>query len=256
MADYSDIGLNQFLVPTTNQVSLGGTLNSYDANSAFDAGIISAYNIKNFSFNAGTGGTLTLGGADNANGYLRIVDSGGTQRVLLNNEGVYIYNGSITIENGLGSKIIDGDGLTTYNFKSDENDDADSGTIGYDTTTGTAYTDLPNTLSLQVNKDSKILLLAHTMVRNNDGPTNTHFLINIQRSTDGTTYVNYSNSGPWYLYETTGEEFANTFFSWWDIFDTNTGGSYNYWKFTLQWKVDGGTAYLYDRRLAYLVLGY
>src|SRR3990167_8720772 len=65
-----------------------------------DAAITSA-KIDNFSFNQGTGGTLTLGGTNNGDGVLNVNNSVGSNVVTLNNTGLTITNGSVTIQNDL-----------------------------------------------------------------------------------------------------------------------------------------------------------
>lgn len=107
MADYTDIGLDQFL-KNTNQVSFGGTVTSYNSN--FDQNTISGYNIRNFSFSAGTGGTLALGGSLNSNGYLSVRNDSGTEIVKIDTDGISVKDGG-----GTEHVKIDETGLNVYN---------------------------------------------------------------------------------------------------------------------------------------------
>ena len=89
-ADYTDIGLNNFLQPIDAPVTVvnAGTVSAYDFTSVNQRGIvsnmmlgsISADNIKagTMTFERSSGGTLTLGGTANGNGVLNVNDAAGT----------------------------------------------------------------------------------------------------------------------------------------------------------------------------------
>lgn len=71
--------------------------------------ILSAVGID---FDWGTGGTLTLGGRDNVNGQLKMLNAAGTQIGKWDNDGIQISSGNINL--GDGNFIVDTDGeLTT-----------------------------------------------------------------------------------------------------------------------------------------------
>jgi len=255
MTDYSQLGLNSSLQPINSPVTNSGFtasfIDSYTYNSTNDRNAVSIYNIKNFSFNAGTGGTLTLGGLNDGNGILQIKDSGGTQRVVLNNEGITVNDGSIVIKNSLGSVIMNQTGLTTYNFKSDSR--SESTVVN---TAGTTYSTIGSvTLDFDLNKKCNVLFLASTMARNTLGSTNSTFRIGLYKSTDGTSYSLDTSSQTWYIYEPLGEEFTNKFQSGMLFYEIDASGTYNYWRSTLEWMVSAGTAYCYNRQLNYVVLG-
>lgn len=140
--------LNQFLQPndapvTQNRNFVGGL----DFNTRYDRDAVTAMNLKNLSvttakigsaavgnaqlgtavigtaqigtlsFNQITGGTATLGGTTNGNGLLNVKDASGSNIVTLDNSGIMVNNGSITIKNSGGTSIIDSSGLiSTANF--------------------------------------------------------------------------------------------------------------------------------------------
>jgi len=103
----------------------------------FDAqnerGVIPAAKIKNFSFNQGQGGTLTLGGPNDGNGVLFIKNStGGTI--------VKIDSNSMVINNISGLNVVDSIGLNSITtFPNDYYFD-ESGV----STTSETYVDVPN----------------------------------------------------------------------------------------------------------------
>ena len=76
---------------------------------------VTSAKINDFSFNQGTGGTLTLGGTLNGNGVLSVKNSSGAEVVALNKDGITVTNGSITIQNSLGTNIIDSNGIVSTN---------------------------------------------------------------------------------------------------------------------------------------------
>lgn len=245
MADYSEIGLNLFL-NSTNAVSFAGTITSY--NSGFDSGAIDAYSIKNFNFNAGSGGTLTLGGGDNANGYLRVLDSAGTQKVLINNEGIRVTDGSIVIENNLGSTIMDNKGLTTVNFRSYATSE-----FGSATQDGTTLSLMGGmSVSFEMDKDVNILAFFYDYGYNNDAGGGVNHSMTMYKSTDGTTYTAPSYSMSYDTYSNLLQPITG----YW-LFNVDGSGSYTYWKLDVEWKKnDGsGTAISLNRNLTYVVLG-
>lgn len=76
---------------------------------------IGTANIGTLSFNEITGGTATLGGTSNGNGLLRVNNAGGTQIVTINNQGIQVTGGSISISNTSGSIVLDSNGLVSKN---------------------------------------------------------------------------------------------------------------------------------------------
>lgn len=113
---------------------------SIDTAKIQDASITSA-KIDNFSFNQGTGGTLTLGGTLNGNGLLVVKNSAGAAIVNVNNTGITVTGGSINVVNSAGSTIVDPIGLNSIsNFQSGQIFD----TSTYNTTS-TNFTDLGST---------------------------------------------------------------------------------------------------------------
>lgn len=67
------------------------------------------------SFGQASGGTLTLGGDNNAGGIMSVLDSTGSEKVLINSDGITITDGKITIQDALGSTVLDSVGLVSEN---------------------------------------------------------------------------------------------------------------------------------------------
>ena len=116
----------------------------------FDAqnerGVIPAAKIKNFSFNQGQGGTLTLGGVNDGNGVLFIKNDAGGTVVRADGTGIIINSLS-------GTTVIDSTGLNCFNnFNSDFFEINNSGTA-----IGTAPTSLGTINPFVLSRNTKIL---------------------------------------------------------------------------------------------------
>jgi hypothetical protein len=81
--------------------------------------VASIMNTIGLNFDWGTGGTLTLGGKDNTNGTLRVLDASGNQIGSWTKDGVTIKNGQINMNDG---NIWDKNGLTIKNGQINMND--------------------------------------------------------------------------------------------------------------------------------------
>lgn len=119
--DNSNIGLNANLQPLDSPiVNYQGAVTSYDFSADNDRSAISLAKIKNLDFSTAFGGTLTLGGNGNGNGQLFVQDSSGSTIVTLNNAGVAVTGGNISVYNASGSLTFDANGLVSAtNFASD-----------------------------------------------------------------------------------------------------------------------------------------
>lgn len=92
-------------------------LNGAITNVKIGTAAIGTANIGTLSFNQISGGTANLGGTTNGNGLLSLKNAAGSEIVKLDNTGMTVTNGSITINNSGGSAIIDSSGLVgTSNF--------------------------------------------------------------------------------------------------------------------------------------------
>lgn len=79
--------------------------------------VIGTANIGTLSFNQISGGTAILGGTTNGNGLLSVRNQLGNEIVKLDNTGLTVTNGSVTIQNSGGTNVIDATGLvSTANF--------------------------------------------------------------------------------------------------------------------------------------------
>jgi hypothetical protein len=82
--------------------------------------VVKSRHIGDISWDKGQGGTLTLGGADNTNGILSIKDSSGDEKIIMDNEGITINTGKLTIKDEDESTVIDSKGLvSTTSFQFD-----------------------------------------------------------------------------------------------------------------------------------------
>lgn len=125
--DYTNLGLNSNLQPINSPIveNAEKKVTAYDFNANYERNTVTAMNIQNFSFSQGQGGTLALGGAGNGNGVMSVYDTGGTEHVRLDNTGLTVSDGSITLKNASGTSFVDSAGLvaaaitnygTTYTF--------------------------------------------------------------------------------------------------------------------------------------------
>lgn len=132
--------LNDLLQPTNSPIAQQqGAVSSYEFSQQNERNTVDLVHIRNFSFSAGTGGTLTLGGASNGNGVLLVKDSGGTTKVTADNAGITITDGKLTFLNTAGGTVLDGSGIvSSVNFANDQVSDNTTRT-----TTSTSYVDVP-----------------------------------------------------------------------------------------------------------------
>ena len=113
MTDYTALGLDNNLQPVNSPVAgySGKDVTGYDFSSNFERNTVTAMNIRDFSFSNGQGGTLALGGSGNGNGVMEVYDTGGTEHVRLDNTGLTVSDGSITLKNAGGTSFVDSKGL-------------------------------------------------------------------------------------------------------------------------------------------------
>lgn len=186
MKDYTDLGLNKNLrsIDSLGSATSRAFVRGSDFDIRNDRGIISSAKIKNlavttakiddlavtsakilnFSFNSGTGGTLTLGGAGNGNGVMLVKDSGGTTKVTADNTGITINDGKLTFLNTGGGTVLDGSGLvSSTNFVNEGLDDNTTFT-----TSSTTLVDVTGAAlaSLVVSRDVNALVYLVTYGRN------------------------------------------------------------------------------------------
>lgn len=91
--------LNEQLTPNDSPIALNqGATPSYLFDAMFERNAVSLSKIKNFSFSAGTGGTLTLGGTNNGNGLFQLKDVNGTKIIQGDNQGHHYYGTLSTTE--------------------------------------------------------------------------------------------------------------------------------------------------------------
>lgn len=111
------------------------------------------YNIENFTFDKGQGGTLTLGGMNNTNGSLSVKDSSGNTIITLDNTGETINNGKLTIKDNTGTTIIDGTGLvSSSNFSTNSLDVSDQSGSVFTNSSFSDVVSVPSSLSLTLSR--------------------------------------------------------------------------------------------------------
>ena len=138
MSDYSKLGFDANLQPLTGP-KVNTPQSAYGFASDNAKGAVNSYNVKNLRWDKASGGTATLGGRDNGNGLLEVLDETGATIVQANKDGLTITDGNIIVQDGDGTTIIDSGGLVSAaNFNL-------LGTTvqSTDTTTGTVYAPLP-----------------------------------------------------------------------------------------------------------------
>lgn len=185
--------LDQFLFPKDSPYAQNAAaVNSFDFNSGYDRNTVTTQKIRDFSFNSGQGGTLTLGGSGNGNGILRVLDSGGTQRVVFGNTGGTITNGNLVLINDSGGTILDNKGVLNQTVLTSSVASISSG--GTQNIIGTAPTIFTgSTLSFSLERTQNILFLADVITYSNGTTSfNGNGQININGVEQGRWAENYS----------------------------------------------------------------
>lgn len=158
ISDYSVAGLDQYMRPLNSpRNNQGSYVGGMDFNTYFDRNAVTAINLRNFSFNAGTGGTLTLGGTANGNGNFQLKDAGGTTIVTGDNTGLTVNNGSITIKNSGGTTTIDSKGAVSTALTSFTASTAAS--LNQNFTNGTQTDITGSELTLTLDRTANVLFL-------------------------------------------------------------------------------------------------
>jgi hypothetical protein len=181
--DYSNIGLNQYLQPVKAPVTqVNPIMDGFSFDSNYERGVVTGAKLGNFSFNAGTGGTISLGGTLNGNGYLEVKDSSGSVIVNVNNNGITVTGGSVSIKNSAGTTILDGTGLVSgASFASDGTVDSSGRT-----TQSSSPVDLSNTsLTFTLSRQAKVFLNFLAVAGFNPIDTNDVMAGNVFMNIDG-----------------------------------------------------------------------
>lgn len=84
-------------------------------NAKIGTAAIGTANIGTLTFNEISGGTATLGGTANGDGVAKVLNESGGTSVILDKDGVRVYNGAVTIENSTGDNSVDSLGIVSIN---------------------------------------------------------------------------------------------------------------------------------------------
>lgn len=90
------IDLDQYLNPAPSPINSGSVTTPYDFGFTNERDAVGNFNLKNFSFSKGTGGTLQLGGTANGNGLMTLKDASGVVIMQQDNTGQHFYNSAGT----------------------------------------------------------------------------------------------------------------------------------------------------------------
>lgn len=122
MSEYKTTGLDEFGMPKDSPITAGTVSeSSYVYASTNERNSIGNYFLESFNFGKGQGGTITLGGTANGDGYFQLKNAAGSVIVTGDNTGLTVTNGSITVNSSDGTTVIDYLGLnSTNNFYSDK----------------------------------------------------------------------------------------------------------------------------------------
>ncbi len=105
-----------------NIVANSASTNEFVSNTAQIANaIITSAKINDVSFDKAVGGTLVLGGSGNASGVFSLKDSSGVEKIAMDNTGMTINSGKITLKNASEVSVIDSSGLVSNNDANFEN---------------------------------------------------------------------------------------------------------------------------------------
>lgn len=235
-----------------------------------DRNIIGNTKLKNISFNRASGGTITLGGAGNGNGVAIVKDSGGTTRVTINNSGINVTGGNISISNALGSTIVDANGLNSIgNFYSAQVLNASIGTTASTTYVDVTGSNLPDlVLSRPTNAFIYFSIDGHNIsfgkfcnVQYVDGTTQLQSLFvtgDYVLTTLSTNTVTFPDQGGTLRTCVTSVSGANNVYDEFAYFGqfTTTPLAAGTHSFKLQMKAEGGgTATLSNWLIGYFILG-
>lgn len=153
---YKDTGLDEYGMPIDSPIT-GSTVSesAYQYASNSERNAVTNYNLQNFSFGKGSGGTITLGGTVNGNGYFQIKNASGSVIVTGDNTGLTVSSGSITVNSSNGTTVIDALGLNSAN-----NFYSDFASGGAFNTTNTAFVNVTggSLSSLVLARDTKCFI--------------------------------------------------------------------------------------------------
>lgn len=248
-------GLNSNLRPIDSPAvrSTENRTTGYEFNSQNERDAISATNIQNFSFSTGRGGTLTLGGTANGNGYLSIKNDAGSVIVVGDNHGLTVNDGSIVIKNAGGTTSIDASGVvSTSNFQGVSV--SSSGTF---TNTGTTFATVPNSslTTLVLTRTTRVLLFAFSYGWNQGmlytPASDVQIETKIKENNSGSLTLNNFLSG------IISTDLITTYMTPQSVYRQGitslAAGTYDY---SLMFRATGaGTAEIFNYEVGYMVLG-
>lgn len=209
---------------------------------------ITSAKIADFSFNQGSGGTITLGGTSNGNGLMQVLNAAGGTVVTVNNQGISVTGGSITVVNSAGSTILDPTGLVSVaNFPNDVYEGSSQLT-----SSGTGWLDVAGgSFTISLARTTNVLI-SFSCVMSYAGTNNLLHGAETTIAINGTTQANYppgsyfqiaSGAADFVKYDTT---------SYSKIYSLATGSN----TIKLQWhSISSELAYMFNRTLNYVVLG-
>ncbi len=147
-------------------------------------------------------GNITVGGRDNGEGYISVLDSDNLERVYLDKAGIKVFNGRIIIENDSNVTSIDAKGLvSTANFVQ-----TDTSVGGTSDVTSTSFVDIPGaTVSFTTTRERVISIYQAVITFMVENPPTDAGIGVIVMDLDGVEYA------PIYLYA--GADFGLTFFN-------------------------------------------
>jgi hypothetical protein len=184
-----------------------------------DAAITNA-KIKDLSWSKGQGGSLILGGAANGNGIFSLKDASDVEIIGMDNTGLEVKGGKITVKDEDSAIIIDSKGIvSTANF-TDYFTNA-SGTP-YQAITSTGFTDITDaSVSFSLDRAAIVLISAKfvaTMIETGSYSSGYNFGIGQARllvdstnvdSADANTFQGAMIDSPYYIFQTYDYNFKN-----------------------------------------------
>lgn len=149
---WKDLGYNSNMVIMGAEEKSGHML-GVDMDGYLEDGALNSSLIQNLNWSKGKGGELTLGGAGNTSGLLKVLDQLGIDRVIIDKSGITINDGKITIYDEDGSTALDSKGIvSTTQFTSGTIFDAN-----LQTTTSTSLVNVTGTsITFTLDRQSKV----------------------------------------------------------------------------------------------------
>lgn len=143
---------------------------------------VKSWNIQTINFDQAFGGTLTLGGNNNVDGTLKVLDASGVEKGTWDKDGITILDGTVTIKSTDGDNVIDSNGVVsvTQFLNGDVFDN------NLQTTTSVSYVDVTGTtIAFTLEREANVFVEFDSVTQANSGAAGS-----IALNVNGVNFVN------------------------------------------------------------------